>query len=227
MRLLLVVLLAAASCRGRPAAPILNYHSIGPGGAPEFEVSEPAFAQQLDWLAQAGFHTISLGDLAGGRATDRAVVLTFDDGTEDALTLALPALQRRGMRGSFFIATGLVGKPGFLTWDGVRALAAAGMEVGSHTVRHARLADLGEAEVRTELVESKRTLEAELGRPVDLLAYPYNSVRSRVRKAAAEAGYRIGVSGVVHGGSDPIDLRRVSVTRDMTLEQFQQAVSAR
>ena len=78
-----------------------------------------------------------------------------------------------------------------------------------------------------ELVDSRTALEAQLGRPVDLLAYPYNSVRARVRQAAAEAGYRIGVSGVVHGGGDAIDLRRITVRRGMTLDEFKQAVEAR
>jgi peptidoglycan/xylan/chitin deacetylase (PgdA/CDA1 family) len=101
------------------------------------------------------------------------------------------------------------------------------MEIGSHTVHHARLPDLGEADLRRELLDSKRALEAELRAPVDLLAYPFNSVRSRVRQAAGEAGYRIGVSGVVHGGSDPIDLRRFTVTNGTTLEEFQRTVQVR
>jgi len=224
MRLLVASLLAVSACHGHPAAPILTYHSVGGSDARDFAVSEAAFSEQLDWLAAAGFHTISLRDLVAERDLDHAVVLTFDDGTEDALTRVLPALQKRRMRGAFFVCTGLVGTPGYLTWDGVRALAAAGMEVGSHTVHHARLADLDDGDLRQELIDSKRTLEAELRAPVDLIAYPFNSVRRRVRQAAAEAGYRIGVSGVVHGGGDPIDLRRVTVRRRMTLDQFQRAI---
>src|SRR5205085_3184112 len=120
-----------------------------------------------DWLASQGFHTVGLHELSKGRD----VVLTFDDGREDALTRVLPALQKRGMKGAFFVITGLVGTPGFLTWDGVRALDKAGMEIGSHTVTHARLADLPDDRVRDELVQSRQKLEAELHKPVDLLAY--------------------------------------------------------
>ena len=209
-----VVLLLCLGCRGKPPAPILNYHSVGSDGD-EFTVSDASFARQLDWLAATGFHTSSLHEIKG-------VVLTFDDGKEDALTHVLPALQKRGFKGAFFVITGLVGKPGYLTWDGVRALERAGMEIGSHTVTHARLADLPDEKVRDELVESKRALEKQLGHPVDLLAYPYNSVRARVRDAARDAGYRIAVSGVAHGGSDPLDLLRTTVTRDTTMEQFRQ-----
>ncbi|MCA1827584.1 MAG: polysaccharide deacetylase family protein [Myxococcales bacterium] len=213
MRVVLVALLLC-SCRGKPAAPILSYHSVGDDGD-EFTVSETAFARQLDWLVAQGIHTSPLRELKG-------VALTFDDGKEDALTRVVPALQKRGMTGTFFVITGMVGKPGFLSWDGVRALDKAGMEIGSHTVTHPRLADLPDDKVREELVDSKRELEKQLRHPVDLLAYPYNSVRPRVRDAARDAGYRMAVSGAAHGGSDPLDLLRITITRATTMEQFEQ-----
>lgn len=217
-----LALAACAACRGKPPVPILNYHSVG-AQADESTVSDAQFAAQLDWLRAAGFQTIALHDAL--EKHPRAVVLTFDDGKADALTHVLPALRQRGMRAVFFIPTGLVGTPGYLTWDGVRALAAAGMEIGSHSVDHPRLADLPDERVRAELVDSKRKLEAELHAPVDLLAYPYNSVRRRIRDAAGQAGYRIAVSGVAHGGSDPLNLLRTSVTGLTTPAQFRSIVS--
>jgi peptidoglycan/xylan/chitin deacetylase (PgdA/CDA1 family) len=215
-----LALLVCAACSKKPEAPILNYHSVGAG-----DVSESAFNAQLDWLASAGFHTISLADLAEG-APKNAVVLTFDDGTDDALTRVLPALRKRGMRGTFFIVTGFVGKPGYLSWDGVRALSAAGMEIGSHSVDHARLPELPVEEARKELAESKRELEKQLGHPVVLLAYPFNSVRGDVQRLAAEVGYRIAVAGPVHGSADLLDLARIPVKREMTLQEFQAALPA-
>lgn len=217
-----MLLFCAACPRGRPPVPILNYHSVG-DRADEYTVTEAQFAAQLDWLAARGFHTVALHDALQPRG--RAVVLTFDDGKEDALTRVLPALRKRGMHGAFFIPTGLVGTPGFLTWDGVRALAAAGMEIGSHGVTHARLPDLSPDRLQDELVKSRLALEAQLNAPVDLLAYPYNSVRRRVIAAASQAGYRIAVSGVAHGGSDRLDLLRTTVSGLTTMEQFESIVA--
>ena len=224
-RAVLFALVLCASClRGKPPVPILNYHSVGVR-ADEFTITDAQFAQQLDWLKSEGYRTIALHEAL--EPSPRAVVLTFDDGRDDALTRVLPALKKRGMRAVFFIPTALVGKPGYLSWDGVRALAAAGMEIGSHTVHHARLAEVSDEEVQDELVQSRRTLEAQLHAQVDLLAYPYNSVRRRVRAAAEAAGYRIAVSGVVHGGSDRLDLLRTSVSGLTTEEQFRRMVSSR
>jgi peptidoglycan/xylan/chitin deacetylase (PgdA/CDA1 family) len=203
-KLLLLLLL---SCTRRPDVPILNYHSVG-ATADDYTVPEAGFEKQLEWLEQQGFHTTTLAQL---HATQHPIVLTFDDGKEDALRLVLPALQRHQMRATFFIITALAGKPGYLTWDGVRALDKAGMEIGSHTVDHARLADLPDEKVRLELVESKRELERQLGHPVEALAYPYNSVRSRIVEAARAAGYRVAVSGAVHGGAELLNLYRLPV----------------
>ncbi len=133
MRRATALFLLCAACRGKPDVPILNYHSVG-DKADEYTVTDAQFAQQLDWLAANGIRTIGLHELARGRF----VVLTFDDGKEDALTRVLPALQKRGMKGAFFVITGLIGAPGYLTWDGVRALDKAGMERLAH--RHARAA---------------------------------------------------------------------------------------
>ena len=214
MRRAAVLFLLCAACRGKPDVPILNYHSVGEK-ADEYTVTEAQFAQQLDALPG----TTSLHEMAKGK-----VVLTFDDGKEDALIRVLPALQKRNMHAAFFIITSLVGTPGYLTWDGVRALDQAGMEIGSHTATHPRLADLPDGKVLEELTASKEKLEAELHKPVDLLAYPYNSVRANVRDAAQTAGYGIAVSGVAHGGSDKLNLMRISVTGLTTFEQFKQAI---
>src|SRR5258708_27558540 len=116
-RLALACLLCAACPRGRSAVPILNYHSVGVQD--EFAVSEAAFAAQLDWLSASGVKTLALHEALAPH--QRAVVLTFDDGKEDALTRVLPALKKHGMRAVFFIPTSLVRTAGFLTSGGVRA----------------------------------------------------------------------------------------------------------
>jgi len=224
MRGLLCVLLLAGCMRAKPELPILNYHSVG-AAADDYTVPVAAFVEQLDWLASHGFHTVSLHDLAEWRQRraplpDKAIILTFDDGKADALGIVLPALRKRGMRATFFVITDLVGRAGYLTWDGVRALADAGMEIGSHTATHPRLPDLSDARVQYELVESRLTLQAELHRPVEALAYPYNSVRARIEKAASAAGYRVAVAGVEHGSADLLSLRRVPVNGMTRMEQF-------
>jgi peptidoglycan/xylan/chitin deacetylase (PgdA/CDA1 family) len=221
-----IALLLACSARGKAEVPILNYHSIG-DAASNYVVPAAAFQEQLDWLVGAGFRTVSLHELVEARAgravlPRRAVILTFDDGRSDALSVVLPLLRKRGMRATFFIITGRVGEPGFLTWEGVRALAAAGMEIGSHTQTHPRLPELTDEAAEEELKLSKARLEKELGQPVEVLAYPYNSLRSHTASLAAAAGYRVAVAGTAHGSSDLLRLRRNPVDGFTSLAALQQ-----
>ena len=84
-----------------------------------------------------------------------------------------------------------------MTWDQVRALARAGMDVESHGRRHRVLQTLDDATLDDELAGSRADLEAQLGRPVRAIAYPVGrriAREARIRDALAAAGYRIGLT---------------------------------
>src|SRR5678816_2281439 len=82
-----------------------------------------------------------------------------------------------------------------MTWDQIRALARAGMDVESHTRRHRVLQTLPPAELEDELAGSRKELEAQLGRPVRVIAYPVGrrvAQEAHIRRALTAAGYRAG-----------------------------------
>jgi peptidoglycan/xylan/chitin deacetylase (PgdA/CDA1 family) len=120
--------------------------------------------------------------------------------------------------------------PLVMTWDDVRALAAAGMDIESHTRSHRVLDTLDRDQLRDELVGSRRELEAQLGRPIRAIAYPVGRRPSmRVRRAAAEAGYRIALTNATGVNymwptamrlTDPFELRRLSTERSQTDAMF-------
>ena len=122
-----------------------------------------------------------------------------------------------------------------MTWDHVRSLARAGMDVESHSRRHRVLETLSAADLRDELEGSRSDLETELGRPVRAIAYPVGrriARHTRIRQAIAAAGYRLGFSNASGstriwprplGGMlpiDPFDVRRLSTDRDMSDAMF-------
>jgi peptidoglycan/xylan/chitin deacetylase (PgdA/CDA1 family) len=167
---------------------------------------------------------------------ERPIVLTFDDGTADAIRVVLPALRERGMVATFFVVSSWIGvdeahrsqqparsgessRP-VLIWPEVRALHEAGMEIGSHSRTHSRLPDVEEKVLLDELVGSKREIEAGLGAPVDLFAYPYNSVRARIEGAVLSAGYRAAVAGQDHGGRNVVALYRIGVYRETSPQEL-------
>lgn len=115
-----------------------------------------------------------------------------------------------------------------LSWDEVRRLARDPLaEMGSHSMSHRMLARLSEEETKFELQESKRMIEAEIGRPVRYLSYPGNSYHSRVEKLAQEAGYQAALAvgrSLSSFQEDNFALKRVHVEND-PLSVFQAEIS--
>jgi peptidoglycan/xylan/chitin deacetylase (PgdA/CDA1 family) len=122
-----------------------------------------------------------------------------------------------------------------MTWDQVRAMTRAGMDVESHGRHHRVLKTLDDDMLHAELSGSRADLEAGLGRRVRAVAYPVGrsiANEPRIRDAIASAGYRIGLtnaSGVnrvwplaMRGVMpiDPFDVRRLSTDRAMSDAMF-------
>jgi hypothetical protein len=84
-----------------------------------------------------------------------------------------------------------------MTWDHLRELRRAGLDVQSHTRTHRVLNALTPGELADELEGSRADLERELGEPARALAYPVGSPLGRaspVRVALAKAGYEVGLT---------------------------------
>jgi len=118
-----------------------------------------------------------------------------------------------------------------MTWDHLRALTRAGMDVESHTRGHRVLQTLDDNALRDELLGSKQDLESQLGRPVRAIAYPVGrkiARKERIRNAVAAAGYRVGLSNASGATriwpspmsgvwpTDPFDVCRLSTDKALS-----------
>lgn len=157
----------------------LTFHGIGEPGR-RLEPGEPDI-----WVSREQLH--SLLDCAVGR---KDVVITFDDGNASDLELALPALRDRGLTATFFVVAGRIGAPRFLDEAGVRAIAAAGMEIGCHGMHHRRWRGLDQSALHEEFVEAKAILEQAVEQPVTQAACPFGSYDRGVLRALRRCGYR-------------------------------------
>jgi peptidoglycan/xylan/chitin deacetylase (PgdA/CDA1 family) len=234
-----MLLLCAALCAAcGEGVPILMYHSVSDAGDP-LTVAPHELDAQLDYLRSAGFETITLRDVLDAqdgavKLPRHPVVLTFDDGYEDSATEVLPRLLARGQKATFFIVSGFCaqdeatrvthGHRRYLLWPEVRALKDAGMEIGSHTVSHRKLAGLLKADLRDEIEHSRAVLQAYLGQRVDFFAYPFNDQMHWVRRAVEKAGYRGAVVGA-HGNTDPFTLQRLTMHRGISAADLRSMLS--
>jgi peptidoglycan/xylan/chitin deacetylase (PgdA/CDA1 family) len=222
--------------RPRPSAdlPIVMYHHVGnppPGSDPvrrDLTVSPSNFEEQLRYLAESRIQTVHLDalmeHLAGGRELPpKGIVLTFDDGYDDNYGVAFPLLRKYGMVGTFFVTTGLIGKPGYMTWAEIEELALAGMSIQAQSVDHADLTAVTPDDLARQLAAPKQLLEERLGQPVRFMAYPAGKLNRAVIQATRAAGYQAAVTvnhGTVHTGSAPFELLRVRVRGADTVEQL-------
>ena len=193
-----------AARRGRDRPWLLMYHSVGHAAVDPYRVTvSPArLERQLDWLRRRGLRGVGVGQLLGARQVghDRGMVgLTFDDGYADFVEHAVPLLHRYGCTATVFVLPGCLGGSNvwdaeappklLLTADGLRAAADAGMEIGSHGMRHLDLTAAGDEVLREETAGSRDRIAELTGRAPQGFCYPYGHVDERALAAVRAAGY--------------------------------------
>jgi peptidoglycan/xylan/chitin deacetylase (PgdA/CDA1 family) len=170
----------------------LTYHSLDESGS-VISTSPAQFRWQMEQLHARGWRSLALDQVFIGQTQgswpSRSFVLTFDDGFENFATHAMPVIAQYGLSAIVFAVSNCVGQtntwPGqirgvpclpLLDWDGLVAIADAGIEIGGHSASHRQLTQVANEEWPREIVLSRRRIEARLGRPVRAFAYPYGSM---------------------------------------------------
>jgi peptidoglycan/xylan/chitin deacetylase (PgdA/CDA1 family) len=223
-------LLACAGGRESPRAatsaddagvPILLYHRIAtaPPGTRNraLWVSPSRFRRQVDALARAGYHGVTLSQVwrhwhEGARLPAKPVVVSFDDGFASQYAKAFPVLRRHRWPGVLNLQLNRVDAAGGLSRARVRALLQAGWELGDHTTTHPDLTKVDAETLRAEVADSKADLEALFGVEVDFFCYPYGHLDDDVVQAVRDAGFLAAtttVRGRASAGDDPFRLNRI------------------
>ena len=191
--------------------PILMYHQIDvapPKGAPMrgLVVSPSTFSAQMAALNSLGYKGLSMNDLMPylqGEKEGKVFGITFDDGYENNLRCALPILKKYNFSSTCYVVADLVGQSN--SWDKARGVKQvplmtreqlqkwvdAGQEVGSHTLTHANLTQLNQAQQIQEIAQSKIKLEALVNQAhgVRHFCYPYGGLNQLSVDSVRDAGY--------------------------------------
>lgn len=115
----------------------------------------------------------------------KVCVLFFDDGWQNAYSVAMPVLKKYHFTATFGIITGFIGAEQGTEWARLTSaqivkLANAGFEIASHSVTHPYLTQLTYEQRMQELVDSKTTLESLVGKPVRSFMVPYSDDNAEV-----------------------------------------------
>ncbi len=216
----------ARVCRRRSV--VLGYHGVYESRLRDdmslMQLSPRRFRVQVELLLSAGFSFVTVAELArrarGGVPEPGLAALTFDDGMRNNHSIVLPILQEYGIPATVYVTIGFLG--GVSPWIASRfggammrepevcELAAAGWELGAHTVTHADLSTLDYDACRREIEESKEALEAIVGVDVQTFAYPFG----RYGQAAIAAVRDVGLLAAVTTGSgswEPYEMTRAMI----------------
>lgn len=224
---------------------ILGFHKIGEPSPGAWEtwyyIPESTFVGYLSYLQENDWQVISLATfLQGLKAPEslpqQAALITFDDGYRSVLDVALPCLLRFGYPAVHFVPTNFIGgrnwfdegaepEEAICDWDDLQELERWGVSVQPHSASHRRFSELNLTEQEEELYRSKATLETGLGKPVEVLSYPYGDDAMNspaLKQAMKQAGYQ---AACLYGGgpnplpiTDPYRLTRLAMGPDTDLQ---------
>lgn len=222
-----LTVLAAAHERRHPVFRIVNCHSVPPRYAAAFEDLIRLLSRSWAFAAPA-----DLPGLLQRRPSRPTLLFCFDDGLANTVHVAAPILEAAGARAIFAIPaawpdvpanaradwfrqrvypvpTELHASDGDLTpvlWEELQDAISRGHEVWSHGTDHVRLtADLSEAALEREIVDSKRILENRLGSSVRGYCPPVSHAVPLRALALIRSTYELSFGGrpaPVRAGSD-------------------------
>ncbi len=192
--------------------PVLVYHCVGdnpsaPAGDALY-VSERTFARQMAFLRHMGYQPVFAGALKE-TLPRRAIVITFDDGYANNGSMALPILQRYGMKATIFTvgADNDRRRPGRLTWEEMRQMEASGLvEIQSHTYdlhtidAQGRFAEMPRIEeepeayklrILADIAAQREAFRGQLGHVPEAMAYPNGWYNAALDELYAQNGYAL------------------------------------
>ena len=185
----------------------LLFHGLGP---PPARVCDQ---EALYWLPTETFRRV----LEIARASPNRIEISFDDGNDSDVHLALPALLEAGMTAAFFIPSDRIDKEGFVSTADIRALHEAGMKIGSHGCAHIHWTEVSDEAIADDVTRSVERLQAIIGEPVRRVAIPYGECDLRVLRVLRRLGIaRVYSSFRGPGTADSWLVRRECLTAQMS-----------
>ncbi len=217
----------------RLRVPILMYHYVSelPSNADEIRrgltVTPAIFKAHMQYLHDQGYTTISLYGLydaltKGTVLPPKSIVLTFDDGYEDAYTNAFTVLKQFGFIGTFFVITSRpdANDPNYMSWSQIKEMSNAGMSMEPHTKDHLDLRQRDHDFLIYQMKGSIESLAAYTGRTPHMFDYPVGHYDAATLQVAKELGVWIGVStanGDLQTTSARLHLPRLRISGNMSV----------
>lgn len=212
----------------RPRVHILNLHHVFSDEVDGFRRLLRALVDQHEYVG----YSQALERIWEGKFDRPYLAFTFDDGLKSCLEAA-SVLEEFGVRGCFFVCPDGIGKVGaaaagftmrnvgmthpaaLMSWADIYELLKRGHEIGSHTVTHATLSEIGPARARFEIYESRQLLSTRVGN-VRHFALPrgrWAHLNGALMQVVFDAGYESCATGERGCHTTPVPNKRALCVR--------------
>ncbi|WP_419660117.1 polysaccharide deacetylase family protein [Desulfosarcina variabilis] len=228
---------------GYQSVPVLAYADIDEPSNSTAQLSTAAFDEQMSWLKNSGYTTITPAQLLAfmafsGQLPKHAVLITADTESSAFFDQAVPVLKSFGFTATLFVATARVGKAGNMTWEQLQKLNHAGFAIGCRGQDGRSLTPgLGRrsleanfAKIETELRQAKKAVEDHLEDTCTVLAYPQGHTNDLLSAMAAKIGFSLAF--VQSEGENPFfanrfAIHRLVIDRRLDPDEFTQMLTTR
>ena len=168
--------------------PVLLYHSISQNMVSN-EIDSFEFEKQISYLKNNNYESVSINQIKPN--TKKQIILTFDDGYKDIISIVLPILKKYNFKAICFIVSNHIGQ--YNLWDvnnhnykkkellnktDIFEWLKNGMMIGSHSHNHLDLTKLDKNSLEDEVSTSKKILEDTFSTSIVDFCYPYGKVNS-------------------------------------------------
>lgn len=206
--------------------PVVMYHHTQPLKLAELlghgalTVDSVIFEEQIKYLSENGYTAISSEELINALndrrpLPEKSIMITIDDGYDDNYTYAFMTAKKYQMIMNFMIPTGLIDKPGYMTWDHLSEMAANPYaRLYNHTTSHAPLGLIDKNKIIDEITAANTDFQTRLGLNNTILTYPYGSYDDEALITARELGIKAAFTtdeGRTHCVSNLMRLPRLRV----------------
>lgn len=162
-----------------------------------------------------GVQKFDMHRISSARLPQGMVSITFDDGWQSVYDQALPLLQKYNMHSTQFVISDVSQKqtPEYMDLGTVSNMQKAGMEIGSHSLRHCNQTTLSQADIYKDAKDSKHILENNKLGPINIYAYPLGQYDEKTQSVIAKQYDFIRTSDIGYNDRyfDPENIRSMAV----------------
>jgi peptidoglycan/xylan/chitin deacetylase (PgdA/CDA1 family) len=220
--------------------PVLLYHDISDHFRDDYTISPANFAAQMEWLYSEGYQTLFFRDIDNimHRNMNKAILITFDDGYASFMDFAFPLLQAYQFKATLnligqevgtYISFG--GNRPVLSWDEYRYLVKSDLiDLGCHTYHlHLKGGVLlaSEESFTRDLQLFQKVIKEEVGREVNILAWPYGLYSEKTIEIAKIVGFKYLLTsneGYFKKSSRPDEIPRLNINDQFDLISFKKYI---